>query len=377
MTLNALSHYQDTLYGCRFCPMCKPANEVANLTQYESHTTRARAMLLWRILNGMTQWTPRGVELLYESTLDSISEAWCVSHYAVSDYVLAARAEVYAAGLAPKVVRDALDIPTAAPQPVKAATLLLAGEFAELGSAERLPAGLAALKATGVAAETVVIPSGALAYSLGAHDQAKQQAQAVSDFIRTSGAQTIIADGPQTLWALHKIYSALGITLPAGLTITSLAEYLAGALTMGQLSVPEHGDKKTFLHDSRSAALLADSLAKAETIQPGYRGDEANLGAGVVYDAPRKLTDAMQMQRVYSVWQRSLSKSSGADDGLWLTYPKLAAGLARQRLDAAQQSGAQVVITDSPLSAAHLGHFAGEYNLAVYWLPELIIGDGQ
>ncbi|MCI0477706.1 MAG: hypothetical protein L0Y55_15795, partial [Anaerolineales bacterium] len=103
-----LREYKDTRYGCRFCTMCKPAAEVANLTQLESHTTRARALILWRIAADIAKWQPRDIELLYQSTLDSISQAWCVVDYPVSEHVLAARAEVHAAGHAPQEVRQTL-----------------------------------------------------------------------------------------------------------------------------------------------------------------------------------------------------------------------------------------------------------------------------
>ncbi len=374
MTENSLNAYEDKLYGCRFCPMCKPAGEVANLTLLESHTTRARAMMLWRVVHGMLAWTPRAVELLYQSTLDSISEAWCVSHYPVSGYMLAARAEVYAAGLAPLAVRDALAA-NGGPGPVKKAdVLLLAAEIAELGDETPVSAALRALQKAGLDAEPLVMRSGALAYSLGALDLAREQASAVADAIRQSGARRVVADGPQTLWALRRVYPALEVPLLEGLAVSSLVEHLAQALEQGALQVPDFGGKRVFVHDSRSSALLANALARAETIQPGFCGDEEALGSGGVYEAPRRLVDAMGMERLYTVWSRSLSRSCGADDGLWRTYPELAAGLARQRLDAAQRLGAELVVTDSPLSAAHLGGHAE--GLAVRWLPQLISEGG-
>lgn len=369
-----LKQYEDKLYGCRFCPMCKPAGEVANLTQFESHTTRARAMMLWRILQGAIDWTPRAVELLYQSTLDSISEAWCVSHYPVSAYVLAARAEVYAAGLAPEAVRQALAVsaPVAAGGPC--GTLLLASEIAEWGDEALAAPALRALQWAGAAAQPVFAHSGALTYTLGAHDRAREQAAQVVALIRDSGARTVIADGPQTLWALRCVYPVLGIELPAGTTVVSLLEYLADALRAGELAVQNQVGGRALLHDSRTAALLADTLPLAETIQPGYVGDEAKLGTGAIYDAPRTLARALGIDALYSVWTRALSRSSGADDGLWRTYPALADGLARQRLRAARDLGAALVVTDSALHAAHLGRFAGEFDLQVRWLAELLAG---
>ncbi|MCC7451657.1 MAG: (Fe-S)-binding protein [Anaerolineae bacterium] len=368
MTLKSLSDYQDALYGCRFCPMCKPAGEVPNLTQLESHTTRARAMILWRVLNGMITWEPRAVEIIYQSTLDSIAEAWCISHYPASGYMAAARAEIYAAGLAPEPVQKAVQHSAAMPQPdaVNGDVILLASEIAELNDGARIDTALQALRS--MDAVPVVISSGALAYALGARDVARQQAQRVVDLIRASGAQTVIADGPQTLWALRRLYPAFGLDL--AVTITSLSERLAEST--GQTALPSFAGKRVFVHDSRSAALLADTLAKAEAIQPGFVGDESALGTGAVYDAPRRLVNALGMQQQYSVWSRSLSRSSGADDGLYRTYPSLAAGLAKQRLQEARRVGAELVVADSPLDAAHLACLADAAGIPVYWLPELI-----
>ena len=129
------------------------------------------------------------------------------------------------------------------------------------------------------------------------------------------------------------------------------------------------------MHDSRAATLLADELPMAEVIQPGYVGDETKLGRGAVFDAPRQLVSAMGMQSQYSVWTRALSKSSGADDGLFLTYPELAAAMAKARLGEAKRVGAEVVVTDSLLDAVHLAKFADKTGLTIKWLPALIARD--
>jgi hypothetical protein len=105
-TMSHLEAYQKELFEIRFSPMCKPAGEVANFTQLESHMTRARMMMLWQIVKGQITWTPRRVELVYQSTLDSISEAFDMFHYPISDFMLAARADIWEAGLTPHSVKQ-------------------------------------------------------------------------------------------------------------------------------------------------------------------------------------------------------------------------------------------------------------------------------
>jgi len=375
MAIKKLGEYEDSLYGCRFCPMCKPAAEVANLTLIESYTTRARAMMLWRAINDFTKFTKRDVEILYQSTLDSISQAWCVNHYPVSDYIVAARAEVFKANLAPVAVKEVLKREMTLPYSIKSDVVFLAGEAAEFGDEAIIKPALGILEKIGLHAETVTIICGALAYSLGAIEQATKQAKQVIDMIGRNKVKHVIVDGPQTLWALRYIYPKLDIAIPEDVRITSLTEEILLAVQKGIIKISGKSEKKVFFHDSRSACLLSDKMASDEAIQPGFKGPEEILGAGDVYEKPRELIDIMGMERIFSVWSRSLSKSCGADDGLWLTYPEIAGGLARQRLKEFNSLNVDIIVTDSPLCQKHLSGARDEDDVMILWLPELLLGE--
>jgi Fe-S oxidoreductase len=364
-----LEAHKQALYELRFSPMCKPATEVANLTQLESHTVRARTMMFWRIAQGIIDWGPREVELTYESTLDSISGAFDVFHYPIHLYMLDARADIWEAGLAPNYVTAAIEASAgqALEMPLESETILLAGEIAQLGDDALLQSVSAALDAAGVEAPAWVVPSGALAYALGAWDVAKMQAIKITEALESGGVKTVVADGPETAWALTRIYPALGVGLPEGVTVKLLSEVLAGGM-----EPPSQDLGKIFVHDSRSAYLIATEEPLYTVVLPGYTQDESTFGGGPVYEAPRKLLDAMGAERVWGPWTRALAKTSGADDGLWLTHPKLAAGLAAQRLDHATALGATMVATDSPLAASFLSKHAGEHHVGVKLLAELL-----
>jgi hypothetical protein len=386
--MKRLNSHKKDLYELRFSPMCKPANEVANLTQLESHTTRARIMMLWRIAEGIIDWGPREVELLYESTLDSISGAFDVFHYPIYQYMLDARADVWEAGLAPECVKQAVEGSTVTPldkEPTvsegsvmsqsKGGALLLAGEIAQLGDDALLAPMGAALQAASIEASAWIALTGGLAYALGARDVAHAQAAQIVEGIQASGAKTVIADGPETAWALTKIYPALGVHLPEGVT----AKLLSVALDE-QVTPPKHNLGKVLVHDSRPAYLLADGQPSYTVILPGSGAlslsksteGESAFGEGPVYEAPRHLLDELSAQRVFGTWTRALAKTSGADDGLWLTYPDLAAGLAAQRLDYAEHLGATMLVTDSPLAAAYLSKHASGRKIEVRLLAEFL-----
>ena len=378
--MKRLDAYKKDLYELRFSPMCKPAGEVATLTRLESHTTRARTMMLWRIAEGIIEWGPREVELLYQSTLDSISEAFDVFHYPISQYMADARADVWEAGLAPECVKRAVEASTATsvdkpPTVSESGALLLAGEIAQLGDDALLAPMSAALQTAGIEASAWVAPTGALAYALGALDVARAQATQIIEDIRASGVPIVIADSSETAWALTRIYPALGIDLPQSVTVKLLSVVLNEHLTP-----PKQNLDKVFVHDSRPACLIADRMANNLAILPGYsvlslsKGteDESAFGLGAVYDAPRHLLDALGAQRVFGGWTRALAKTSGADDGLWLTYPDLAAGLAAQRLDYAERLGATMLVTDSPLAAAYLSKHTAGRKIEIKLLAELL-----
>lgn len=384
MAVKDLSSYKDDLYSCRFCPMCKPAAEVANVTLIESYSTRARAMLLWRVVSGIAGFTARDTEIIYQSTLDSISQAWCVNHYPVSEYLTAARAEIFRKGLAPVQVKDALKNHTARaesayekqgfrPADQAGDALILASEAAEIGGEELLKPALSVLRKAGVPAKPLLIESGAIAYSLGALELASKQALRVIDLIKKTGVENVIVDGPRAMYTVKYVYPVLDIPWPEHIAVTSISEELYGAVNSGKLKREVTAGSGIIFHDSRSACAMADEPAGDQAIQPGFQGPETVLGRGEVFEAPRRLMDALGMERIFSVWSRSLSKSCGADDGLWLTYPELAADLAEQRLQEAENLGAEMIVTDSLLCAEHLKSVRQSGDVAIRWLPELFL----
>jgi hypothetical protein len=374
--MNRLEAHKKDLYSLRYSSMCKPACEVANFTQLESHTTRARTLMLWRIAAGYLSWGPGEVEILYQSTLDSISEAFDIFHYPISRYILDARADVWDAELAPECVKRAVKVEEEEfmqmPLPLPAdGALLIAGEIAQLGksASDRFLSALHAfLKGAKLEIPIWMARTGALAYALGAREVARQHAEYIVDVIKTSQVRTIIIDGPETEWSVLKLFPELGATLPEKVQVKSLDEFL-----IERHPLFRQPSGTAFVHDSRPAYFLAERLPGHLAVLPNNIDDETVLGDGWIYQAPRRLLDNMSIQRVFGTWTRGLAKSCGADDGLWMTYPDLAAGLARQRLNYARSLGASFIVTSSPLCANFLGCHHTQDDPLVSWLPEFIL----
>ncbi len=369
--MSRLDIHKPSLYEIRFSTMVKPAGEVAGLTNLESHTTRARMLMLWRIAEGYLSWGPREAEILYQSTLDSISEVFDIFHHPVSQIMLDARADVWERGLAPAQIKQIIEQDRSARSDPPAAAgdqaLLLAGELAQITRPEYLRS-LETIQKIGAPRMRIwETRCGALPFALGAREIARQQALQTAAGIVQSQADTIIYDGPETGWALLKIFPQLEVELPAGIRVMSLDQFLASSA----IPVPKKTDC-VMIHDSRPACLLADSLPSHLSILPQAVSDEAVFGSGQVFELPRQLVRQTGAQTVFGVWTRGLAKSCGADDGLWLTHPDLAQGLARQRLHYARQLGARVIVTSSPLCAAWLNASRVPGDPAVGWLPEYL-----
>jgi hypothetical protein len=331
-------------------------------------------MMMWRIAEGHLDWGEREVELLYESTLDSISEAFDVFHYPISQYMLDARADVWEAGLAPQSVKEVVELSfntslAEAPNISDGRNFLLGlgGEIAQIRNGLMLALFQNTLTSSRTGGTVWEAPTGAIAYTLGARDVARKQALRIVEGIESSGAQTIVVDGPATAWALTKVYPSFGVNLAEEIRLKSL-----NAVLKETQATSKRKPGKVFYHDSRAAYLISENKPSHLAIMPGYREDETAFGAGDVYDLPRQLLDKIGVEQVSGTWTRGLAKSCGADDGLWLTHPDLAAGLAQQRLDYARQLGAEMIVTDSPLCARWIEKNSKNGDLPVYWLPELL-----
>jgi Fe-S oxidoreductase len=350
-----LQAYETYLHGCRFCPMCKPFGEVSNLTQLESHTTRLRGMFLWSIIQSFSSWTDRLVELMYETTLDSVSQAWCVSDYPVPEIILAARADIVDADLAPDHV-----VHFKPPTPsfyedlqVLAAkgetqVLFYPGDAIAAASVESALSALRLLRSAerspGLAAP--LIDCGGLALCLGLRDLAQEQAEQLLGALEE--CTELIVDGPLSLWMFEVGLPSLDMSLPESLTVTPLSSLLLQWIQEERLRPPRM-DQKAYLLGSEFSRLTKRGFEPLQKLAAQISG----------------------LQVVEPVGGLKLADGSGVGGALHIAAPELADRVSDQRIEDALTAGAQILITDSPLDADHLRR-AARGRLAVRSLPEVL-----
>ena len=351
-----IEKYSNYLTGCRFCPMCKPFGEVSSLTNDEPHSTRIRGMLLWQITNGFVQWNREISQLLFECTLDSVSQEWCVNHYPVPEYILAARADIVEAGFAPTSVNDY------AIKPNKEFANNLQSFMGKDSSivfypgdalAVNAPASTeAALKLLTGANQDVPLPNelhdiGALAYCLGRHELARAQINRVAELLQD--ATKIIVDGPLTLWFFTKIFPEFGKRFHEAVRIELLTDYLADLI------------------ENKIIRL------KKNNVKINSLGSEFSRLTDLEYQPFRKLLNSVEgMEWAEPYDGLELANSSGAGGGLHLTSPEFARQISQLRVDEAKQSGAECLVSDLPLDSEHMKTVITD-DFLVGTLPEILI----
>lgn len=361
--MSRTKEYEQYLLGCRFCPMCKPASDSLNATYLECHSTRAHAMIIWRAMNDITSYSEKEVELLYQSNLDGVSEAFCVDHYQTTGYMLAAREDIIEAGKAPAPVVELLNRQQSIKIKRSQDTLLFA-EGADL--AYELAWDEAEKLANKVGAGVIAGFSGYIPYVLGAKAKAIEEARAMAEAIHQTGAKRLIVTGPESYFTFSKMYKELGITLNIRVIMISQMMFSDAAA----LSVQ---NRKVFVHDARAAYYFCEDKPDEKVIMPDFFGPEELLGTGEIYELPRKALRAGGAELMFSVWSRAMANAMGNDEGVSLTYPALAKKMAQRRLKMIAQTGAEIVVTDSMATFVYLKTLEEDIlcGLDVKYLSEL------
>ena len=353
-----INEFENYLYACRFCTMCKPFGEVSCVTKDETHSTRIRAMLLWRVATGKAPWDANISQVVYQCSLNTVNQAWCLDRVPVPRYILAAREDLCQAGFAPDVVKD-YSIPSGdsiaeklAPYTnPRAEVLLYPGDALAAGDPDSAISALKLISKLGISAGLPgkLFDSGGLAYCLGRTDLLREQAsQVLGSF---EGATLVIVDGPLSMWALSTVYSSLGVPLPPNIQFSLLTDWLIEQRLNTRLSFPEMPER-VYLVGSEFSRLLKDGVGS--------------------YESFRKLIETVPgLVLIEPVDRLELAHSSGAGGGLHLVNSDLALAVSRQRVEEALQANACWLVTDSPLDAAQL-KLASPAQLCVLTVTEFL-----
>jgi Fe-S oxidoreductase len=338
-----------TTEGCRYCLMCRHVCPVTRVTYNEATSPHGWALEIASVRRGLLEWNAETTDRLYQCADCGLCQSFCVTNQPLPDAIVAARAEVVAAGRAPGAVAE-LDAAlrrwgnaygVAAPSPEAtewAETALFTGSAAFHREWESVRAARRLLEHAGLAHTLVAVgrSSGYLAYTLGLHDTARTLARATLEELEHLGCRRLVVLSPQQAHTLKHVYPLLGAPLPEQIEVIELTALLAERLDQGRLKL-RRADLELAYHDP------------CQTPRVDGR-----------WQAPRRLLAALTTRPLHEgFWRERRATPCGASGGLPWTQPGLAAGLARAALADATRGGAHLIVTDAPSCLAQLRASAG------------------
>jgi len=215
---------------------------------------------------------------------------------------------------------------------------------------------------------------GGRAYEMGYRDEAVKQAELNAARFKASGATELVTGCAHCYQYYKVIYPKLGVD--PGVKVTHLTEYLAGLLEQGKLKPNKPVDMTVTYHDPCHLGRLSDPWIEWKGVQRErhfrvfdpprvYRkGDKG------VYEQPRQLLESIpglklvEMDRI-----KEYAWCCGAGGGVRETNPEFAAWTAAERMEEAESTGAQALVTACPHCVRNL---AGNGDLEVFDVVEIL-----
>src|SRR5215207_2364773 len=107
MSSSAIEHnILDTTEGCRYCLMCRHVCPVTRVTFNEATSPHGWALEIASVRRGLLDWDAETTDRLYQCADCGLCQSFCVTDQPLPDAIVAARAEVVAAGRAPANVAE-------------------------------------------------------------------------------------------------------------------------------------------------------------------------------------------------------------------------------------------------------------------------------
>jgi len=333
------------------------------VTYNEATSPHGWALEIASVRRGLLDWNAETTDRLYQCADCGLCQSFCVTDQPLPDAIVAARAEVVAAGRAPASVAEVdaalrtwgntYGIGAPSPEATEwGDTALLVGSTAFHREWESVQSARRLLERAGLehALAAVGRSSGYLAYTLGLHDTARRLARATAEELEHLGCRRLVVLSPGQAHTLKHVYPLLGVALPEQVEVVELTELLAELLDEGRLKFLRT-DVQLAYHDA----------CQTPRINGRWR-------------APRQLLAALTTRPPHEgFWREKRATPCGASGGLPWTQPELAAGLARAALADATRAGTRLVVTDAPQCLAHLRAAATE-GLEVRGLYEMLAG---
>ena len=332
----------ETIWACRYCPMCQHADRVAGLVKKESYTPRGRGAVLFALEKGLLTLDESVADIMYTTINDGLLQEWCVGNYDHEELILDVRARLFEKGLAPKEIVTFVEALHAGPRGREPVEILSSAQIrTEPGAESLLFAGCSA-RETGT---STLISMGRLfnqvgisfqilkqepccgwpLYQLGDLEGARDFSITVSRAIQDSGAKTVVVLDADCYRMLLTRNSRMGGNLK-DVRITHALQLLSEWLETGKIRVNKRLPVPVTYHDPCALARYCEDV-----------------------DSPRKILKQLFEGDVREMATHKRLANCCGEGGMLPVYrPELAKGVSLLRLEEAMETGASLLAVGCP-----------------------------
>ncbi|MGI6669920.1 MAG: (Fe-S)-binding protein [Acetivibrionales bacterium] len=342
----------DIIDACRFCWMCRHLCPVGLVTGNEGNTPRGRALLL-SLDNRGVELPKDAYELIFQCALCSACTDDCVTGYDPPVFIREARTKAIVNDCVPanvlpvleramegnisgKAVNEAL-VKKIRELDKKAEILLYMGNTASRDGAESTIALMNILEKANVKFTALEDEpdSGALLFDLmGPVEEVRNMAKACIDTIVSTGAKLIISIDPT--YTCFFMRQCNEWNLMGDLKVVTATAFVADLIAQGRLKVGKLNNVSATFHDP---CRLARDF---EETQPA-----------------RDIINAMGIELKEMFLNRNLTRCCGGPV-LSRTYSKVADNMAKVRLEDAESTGTELMITACPCCTTNMSAHSTE-----------------
>ena len=332
----------ETIWACRYCPMCQHADRVASLIRKESYTPRGRGAVLFALEKGLLTLDESVADIMYTTINDGLLQEWCVGNYDHEELILDVRARLFEKGLAPKEVATFVEALRAGPGGQEPGEILSqAGVTTEPGAEILLFAGCSA-RETGLSTLTSMGRlfnragikfqilkkepcCGWPLYQLGDLEGTRNFSVTLSGAIRESGANTVVVLDADCYRMLLTRNSRMGGDLK-GIRVVHALKLLSDWLEEKKIRIEKRLPDPVTYHDPCALARYCEDL-----------------------DSPRKILTLLFEGEVREMATHKRLANCCGEGGMLPVYrPDLAKGVSLLRLEEARETGASILATGCP-----------------------------
>jgi Fe-S oxidoreductase len=220
---------------------------------------------------------------------------------------------------------------------------------------------------------------GGRAYQMGYKEELLNQAKQNMELIKKSGAEILVTGCADCYYAFKVLYDKFG--LKDDLEVLHTTEYLARLIKEGKLKPTKKVTAKVTYHDPCHLGRLGEPYLHWEGKPvPGHirifdPPKEFRRGTYGVYEPPRDILKSVpglklvEMDRI-----KEYAWCCGAGGGVKETNPEFAKWTAKERIDEAESTGAEAVVTACPGCEQNFNDTIKENrsSLKVYDVVELL-----